>query len=237
MMTTLDKSDLRFSVEETKQKIPKLIWQTAKSIPHKNSAPLIKSFIELNKDYTWLFMDDVRCDKFIKDNFNSEFYSMYASLPYGIMKADVWRVAVVYCYGGLYVDTDCECLKPLNALIKPTDSLVVGEEHDNGDLFNCVFAAEPKHPALLNVLNTFMNSYNNKSFENDTTESRIQNFGQWGFSYGVLEYCKNNPSDLRIIKHQENILTTSVKYNQTCIMHSAASVVWGSDYNSWRAHI
>lgn len=231
-MTILETSVVNSSKQETSQKIPKLIWQTAKSEPHPNSHELIKSFINLNPDYEWSFMDDSRCEQFIKDNFNQQFYDMYKSLPHGVMKADVWRVAVVYVYGGVYVDTDCECIKPINTWLKHDDSLIVGEEMDNGDLFNCMFASEPRHPALLSVLNRFMELYNSPQFL-DGSELQIQNFGQYGFSNGVLRYYKENPDGIKIIPKHDGIFTMH-KYDTSCIVHHVASLSWRNSYDSWR---
>ena len=232
-MTILETSAVNSLKQETNQKIPKLIWQTAKSEPHPNSHDLIKSFINLNPDYEWLFMDDSRCDNFIKDHFNKEFYNMYKSLPHGVMRADVWRVAVVYVYGGVYVDTDCRCIKPISEWLKPEDSLIVGEEMDNGDLFNCMFAAEPRHPAFLSVLNRFMELYNDPNFLQDKV-SPIQNFGQYGFSDGVLRYYKENPQDIKIIEKKTGVFSTMHKYDDTCIIHCVASLSWRDGYDSWR---
>lgn len=233
-MTILKTSAVNLLNQETRQRIPKLIWQTAKSFPHQNSHPLIKSFIDMNPDYDWLFMDDARCDKFIKENFNTQFYEMYSSLPFGVMKADVWRVAVVYAYGGVYVDTDCECIKPISTWLKPNDSLIVGVEVDNGDLYNCVFAAEARHPALLSVLNKFMELYNSPQFL-DGSELQIQNFGQYGFSDGILRYYKENPDGIKIIPKHDDIFTMH-KYHTSCIVHHVASLSWRNSYDSWRKH-
>ena len=232
-MTILKTNVVNLLKQEINQRIPKLIWQTAKSVPHQNSHILIKSFIDLNPDYEWLFMDDARCDQFIKDNFNQQFYTMYKSLPYGVMKADVWRVAVVYVYGGVYVDTDCECVKPISTWLKPTYSLIVGEEMDNGDLYNCIFAAEPRHPALLNVLNTFIELYESPNFMKDKN-TPIQNFGQYGFSSGVLEYYDQDKTSITIIKKQDNVFSTINKYDNSCIIHHVASFAWKNNYDSWR---
>jgi len=219
--------------QETNQKIPKLIWQTAKLEPHPNSHELIKSFINLNPDYKWLFMDDLRCEQFIQDNFSLEFYNMYKSLPHGVMKADVWRVAVIYAYGGVYVDTDCECVKPISTWLNSEDSLIVGEEMDNGDLFNCMFASEPRHPALLSVLNLFMELFNSPNFLNGEP-TQIQNFGQYGFSHGVLRYYNENQCRIKIISKQSKLFSTINKYDESCIIHHVASYTWKNNYDSWR---
>jgi mannosyltransferase OCH1-like enzyme len=217
---------------ELNQKIPKLIWQTAKSIPHPQSHEYIKTWIDKNPEYEWLFMDDARCDQFIQDHFNQEFYNMYLSLPYGVMRADVWRVCVVYVYGGVYVDTDCECIVPIDQWINNC-SLVVAEEVPNGDLANFAFAAKPNHPALLSVINRFMELYNSESFMSADTPTPIQNFGQYGFSDGVNRYLKDNnsPND-KVFKYCEQRFTNN-KRKDSYIAHRVASLSW-SNYDSWR---
>ena len=219
---------------EQNQKIPKLIWQTAKSIPHYKSHEYIKTWIHKNPEFDWLFMDDVRCDQFIKDNFNQEFYSMYRSLPYGVMRADVWRVCVVYVYGGVYADTDCECVVPINQWTNNC-SLVVAEEVPNGDLANFAFAAEPKHPALLSAINMFVELYNSKSFMSKSVATPIQNFGQYGFSAGVKRYLNTiNDTDSKVFPYKDQRFTNG-KNGSSYIAHHVASIYW-KNYDSWRKH-
>ena len=217
---------------EQNQKIPKLIWQTAKSIPHHNSHEYIKTWIHKNPGYEWLFMDDFRCDKFIKDNFNQEFYNMYKSLPYGVMRADVWRVCVVYVYGGIYVDTDCECVVPIHQWVN-NHSLVVAQEVPNGDLANFAFASEPKHPALLSAINMFVEIYNSKSFMSKSTATPIQNFGQYGFSEGVKRYLNTyNDINNKVLTYNEQRFTNG-KTENSYVAHHVASIYW-NNYDSWR---
>lgn len=231
-MIILKTNDVNLLPLDQNQKIPKLIWQTAKSIPHPQSHQYIKTCIDKNPEYEWLFMDDVRCDQFIKDNFKQEFYDMYRSLPYGVMRADVWRVCVVYVYGGVYVDTDCECVIPLKQWIN-NHSLIVAEEVPNGDLANFAFAAEPRHPALLSSINRFVEIYNSEWFMDKTTSTPIQNFGQYGFSDGVKRHLKenNNPND-KVFKYTEQRFTNT-KHKESYIAHHVASLSW-SNYDSWR---
>ena len=217
-------------------KIPKILWQTCKSSTIPNQAkPLIKSWLDLNPDLKWYLMDDAQCDAFIRDHFSTQFYDMYKSLPFGVMRADVWRVAILYVYGGLYMDTDCECIKPISEWLNPEDSLIVGEEMDNDDLYNCMFASEPRHPALLSVLNLFVELYNSTNFMKDR-KAPIQNFGQYGFSHGVLRYYKENPDQIKIIRKPTNMFSTIHKYDETCIIHHVASLAWRNNYDSWRKH-
>lgn len=215
-------------------KIPNILWQTCKSYSIPNQAkPLIKSWLDKNPNLQWYFMDDNKCQQFIEDHFSTEFYNMYVSLPFGVMKADVWRVAVTYVYGGIYADTDCECIKPISEWLKPDDRLIVGVEMDNGDLYNCIFASEPKHPALLSVLNKFMELYKDPNFLK-AEDTPIQNFGQYGFSRGILDYYKENPDEIKIIPKLAGIFSTIHKYDTSCVIHHVASLAWRNNYDSWR---
>ena len=223
-------------------KIPKLIWQTVKSTPHHESLKLLETWDSLNPNYQRICMDDKRCDSFIKDNFSKDFYKMYTSLPMGVMRADVWRVAVVYIYGGIYADIDCECTKPLEEWISD-NSLIVAVESDKGELANFFFAATPKHPALMFVLNKFMEIYSDTNFE-EQIRITIQNFGQYGFSQGILDYYKltdgkDYNSSTLVKKDNAKFFTkdekriTNGKTDTSYIIHWVASENWRG-YNSWK---
>lgn len=243
------------SINGLQGSIPKLIWQTYKQLPPANSKPLVDSWIKLNPDYQWMYMDDPRAARFIRENFSQDFADMYDSLPIGVMKADVWRVAVVYAYGGVYTDLDCRCIKPISTWLSPTDTLVVGVEVTNGALLNYTFAAVPRHPALLSVLNQFMETYNSDQFMNRNSETPVQNFGQYGFSNGVLRYYGINSAEdmikgghtnfynevdavkkdnTKFILRQDEIFSVHHAAN-TCVVHEVASIYWNSArYTSWR---
>lgn len=232
--------------------IPRIIWQTAKSTTHSSAVNLINTWKSKNPNYQYNFMNDVQCDQFIKDNFSSEFYAMYCSLPIGVMRADVWRVAVVYIYGGVYADIDCECVVPLDTWVDEY-SLIISVETENGELANFFFAAKPKHPALLSVLNRLVELAPN----NDSTYHNlfVQNFGQYGFSDGVLKYFGLNDPDSMSKGGTSNYynLTDLVKkdnarffikseqrvnnhiFPTTYVAHYVASQNW-IDYDSWRKH-
>ena len=179
-------------------------------------------------------MDDERCDSFIKDNFSSEFYNVYASLPMGIMRADVWRVAVVYIYGGVYADIDCECVVPLENWLA-NYSLIVAVETDAGELSNFFFAATPKHPALLSVLNRLLELVPSKGpLENNNLF--VQNFGQYGFSDGILQYYKTpgqvKKDNARFFTKTEQRITNHI-HPTSYVAHYVASENWVG-YDSWR---
>lgn len=216
-------------------RIPKIIWQTTKDPNnlHTNAKKSIASFLQKNPNYGWYIMDDEQCRQFIQDHFSQEFYNMYISLPIGVMKADVWRIAIIYVYGGVYIDTDCDCMVPLDSWIDPKDELIVFEEHHNGSYGNFVIIAQPKHPALLESLNKVIQIYNSETFLSQSSPTPIQDFGAGAYYLGVKEYIENNVDhNIRILKYTDHRILNSF-HNEAYIVHNAASIKW-NNYDSWR---
>jgi inositol phosphorylceramide mannosyltransferase catalytic subunit len=65
-------------------------------------------------------------------------------------KADIFRLEILFRYGGLYADTDVECLKPFDVLCQTCD-LFAGL-CENNNLGNAVMGACPKHPIIQQLL-------------------------------------------------------------------------------------
>lgn len=61
-------------------------------------------------------------------------------------RADIARYEIVFQQGGVYIDTDFECLRNITPLLAGK-SAFVGEEED-GHIANSIFGAVPKHPWL-----------------------------------------------------------------------------------------
>jgi hypothetical protein len=65
-------------------------------------------------------------------------------------KADVLRLEVVFRYGGVYMDTDFECFKPLEPVLAGVDEVFCAESGQA--IANSFFAAMPGSPVLLRLL-------------------------------------------------------------------------------------
>ena len=154
--------------------IPKKLYQTHKSYDLSDDLKrLIGNTIKVNSDFEYTFMDNDECLKFIQTHFDDKFVQMYTSLPLDIMRADVWRVAVIYINGGVYCDTDVYFQKNISELIQNEELIIFTEE--SGGVSNFFFAAKPKHPALKAVLDLFVK---NQHIIRDThSDWLVQNFG------------------------------------------------------------
>jgi mannosyltransferase OCH1-like enzyme len=66
-------------------------------------------------------------------------------------RSDIIRLEVLYRFGGVYVDTDVECLRPIDPLLQEDVDFFAGYVVP-GKVQNAVIAAEPGHPVLEQAL-------------------------------------------------------------------------------------
>lgn len=120
-----------------------------------------------NKDYRYEFYDDARIDRFLKEEFPPEVSNAYNKLAIGAAKADFFRYAVLYKYGGVYVDIDGAIIRPLSDIIQDDDVAVLSREIHSGLFVQWALIYDKGHPFMLRTLNRCIENINkNKSPNN-----------------------------------------------------------------------
>jgi len=86
---------------------------------HPNTLKNIKKWVELNPDLDLeqKIWTNVECRSFLDENFGSDVLKFYDSQSDGRFKSDLWRLCVLYVYGGIYVDIDQEPIEQLSKFI------------------------------------------------------------------------------------------------------------------------
>lgn len=235
-------------------RIPAHLWQTYRTaVPPPRARDCMASWRRFNPGLSCHYFDDHACSDFMRNWFNPVVVDMYESLPIGVMKADVWRVAVVYVYGGIYADIDTECRAAVSEWIGADHSLVVAVENETGAIGNFAFAATAQHPALRNVLRTFLKLHRSKQFMDPSSPTPVQDFGAGGWSLGVLQYygmssetirrsggdqdCRSPQAiaDRAMFYPAASQLITPYCAPHTKVFHQTASVFWTENYCQWRS--
>jgi mannosyltransferase OCH1-like enzyme len=75
---------------------------------------------------------------------------VYERLRSPAERSDIIRLEVLHRFGGVYVDTDVECLRPIDPLLEEGVDFFVGEV--KGKVENAVIGAAPGHPVLERAL-------------------------------------------------------------------------------------
>jgi mannosyltransferase OCH1-like enzyme len=140
--------------------IPRLLCQTWRSATLPEAARRLQAgWRSRNPEFTYRFYDDAACRAVVAAAF-PDYLADYDRLPVPVMRADVFRYAVIFRDGGLYADVDMECLKPIGPVLKGGSCIFSVEAHlgrtrqrELGyarglQVANCIFAAEPRHPLL-----------------------------------------------------------------------------------------
>ena len=146
----------------TTLKIPKIIHQIWLG------SPLPEEFIALQETWIQHHLDRGWSYKLWTDEdvaqlglYNQEFYD--ATDNYGV-KSDIVRWELLYRFGGVYIDTDYECLQPLDELhytydfytaLQPLDTLFV-------QLGAALVGSIPGHPLLKHCIETIKDDWHHK---------------------------------------------------------------------------
>lgn len=192
--------------------IPKVIVQT-----HRNTAigaEYRNTWQIQNPDFDYLFFTDGQCREFLA-NHMPRLVSIYDKLPHPVQKADLFRYAYIYKFGGVYSDVDTVCVAPLSSYIDfDSEALVVGIEMSPGDftlglqrythqyaspfqVLQWTFAASPGHKALavmLDRIRFYVNTLTPEQLSNWSLADRftLELTGPMMFSQVVFDFLSGS---------------------------------------------
>lgn len=75
-----------------------------------------------SQGYEYRYTSTLDRKLFIKEHFPGEIFDLYSRLNIGAAQADLWRLLVLYKYGGVYMDIDAYLVWPLEKLISSGSS-------------------------------------------------------------------------------------------------------------------
>ena len=145
--------------------IPKIIhyvWLGGKEIPEEHKK-YIEGWKKIMPDYKFMFWNEDNFD-FSKSPYASE---AYANKKFGFVP-DYIRAKVLSDFGGIYLDTDVEVLKPFDNLLH--DGMFTCFEND-AYTQTAILGAEPHHPFFASLVEFYENHHFIKNGECDLTPS------------------------------------------------------------------
>ncbi len=170
--------------------IPKQIFQTFKT----KKLPLITklhiwNMKRKNPEYQYFFYDDQDIEKFLTDEFPSEYIESYHKLTIGAAKADFFRYAILYKKGGVYLDIDSAITRPLRYLVRENDEAIISAERHPNLYVQWGLIFSKNHPFLKKTLELMIDNIQTHRYPNDVHSTT----GPSVFSLGITKSLEENP--------------------------------------------
>jgi hypothetical protein len=150
-----------FSENFASHDIPKVIYMCHKNI--KDIEPYAENWKKLNPDYEIKLYDNESSKKMITDNYPPIYGDIFDYLKDGPIKADFWRICVLYLYGGVYADADIEPITPIDEFLEREADFVVVSAYDDHFHFNPNFLICRKEDQILKkCMEWYISKFDNK---------------------------------------------------------------------------
>lgn len=144
-----------------------LTWGT-KELPPKMQENVDRMRI-VNPEFNIQLFDDDDCREFIKNNFQEDIVVAYDTLIPGAYKADLWRLCILYCNGGIYADIKLNCINNFKFIaLTEKEHLVLDRPgywiEGRVGFYNALIVAKPKNNLLLRCINKISENVKNKYY-------------------------------------------------------------------------
>ena len=193
---------LILDVSTLKNKIPKIIHQSYTNTVNFHLFSTISTWKEMNINYEYIYWNDNDCYTFIKDNFDKSVLEAYNMLYAGAYKSDIFRLCVLYIYGGIWTDISSLCEVPLDNIINNENLIIVKDTDDvqsiYGNIYQAFIITEPKNIIINHILQFTINRViNHHEFNNKYPQFLNQTIAVTGptiFAMGINSFI-NRPVD------------------------------------------
>jgi len=142
--------EMKLQSNQLSGKIPKVIYQTYKSeaiLPEK----LRLMFQKFAPEYEWKFYDDLASRQFIQRYRNAATLKIYDDFSHNAHRADLFRYAILYEFGGIYLDIETQLIQPLRDIFDLENTLYTVLSKNGNSVMQGVLATPPKNP-IFNIL-------------------------------------------------------------------------------------
>jgi mannosyltransferase OCH1-like enzyme len=139
------------SSDHPKEAIPKIIHQIwiGGELPAKYSA-FTGSWSALNPDFEYMLWTEESISAILE----GRIAEIYQKTPNYGAKSDIARYVILCRHGGIYADTDFECLKPMSAIAERTRFFAGLTVDESPQLLNGIVGAAPGHPFIRALLDS-----------------------------------------------------------------------------------
>lgn len=230
-----------------KSKIPKIIHQSYKPAVKKNMFNVIFSWKLMNINYEYKYWDDDECKKLIS-SFDTNVQDAYDMLYAGAYKSDIFRLCVLYKYGGVWSDVSSECKICLDkVLCNDTELIIVKDtpsQVHNGNIYQAFIACVPENNIIKEILDFTVDRVLNNDIFN-SVYPYVQNepiavTGPTIFAMGFNKTLGRHPYNSIINDDYIKLSINGINTNVKLLVHLPGNIYMDNEiiiktkYNNWQ---
>ena len=180
-----------------------MTWHT-KVLPPKMQANFDKLRND-NPNFEFIIYDDNDCREFIKNNFSNEVLWAFNKLIPGAYKADLWRLCILYKYGGYYLDIKYGCINGFK-LIDLSEKEHFTMDRPKHYIYNAVMICKKDNPFLIKCIEKIIHNVKTNYYG----PSCLSPTGPGMLGQVILENKYNLNIDMRFPNHGKFIVHKGV---------------------------
>lgn len=182
----------------------------------------------INHDFEYMFWDENKIKKILFNNFDVKYLDLYNYYTIPAQRADLARYAILYIYGGIYLDMDMVCKKNLNFFLKKDIFFTT-------DVFNFLYkryltgiiGAKKNHPIFkLMMEKMILRKKNASKFVAYSTGTQL-------FYDSIQEYMKNTGDTNISVIERKYLHPCSILDDELCAYKCDSCYVAHTNYSSW----
>ncbi len=126
--------------------------------------------VKANPEFNFHFYNDAACRKFLSKHFSSDVVKAYDALKPSAYKADLWRLCIIYKYGGIYMDAKFKIANPSEfKKCVETTGLYVQDLGENR-VYNGFFCAKAGNAILKKCINDIIHNVTSRYYGNGSLD-------------------------------------------------------------------
>ena len=227
--------------------IPKIIHQSYKIGVKKPMFNAINTWKCMNINYEYKYWHDDGCYNFLVEYFDEKVLDAYNFLYAGAFKSDIFRLCVLYIYGGIWTDISSLCEYPLDKIItnEKLNLLVVKDNPSQvyyGNIYQAFIIVEANSFIIKSILDFTVDRVINHNHYNtiypDLVNQPIAVTGPTIFAIGLNKFLER--PDLELIKDSSVYVNRNNKnYFIQFLDHSPGEIKYDNKiiiktkYNNW----
>jgi len=205
--------------------LPKVIHQTyfnLTKIPQK----VFTNIRYFAPDFEHKVYDDIAVEHFLQSHFSPCVLKTFRRLHQGAHKADLFRYAVLYVYGGIYLDIKTELVRGITDIFRNGLTTVYSKKHN--EIYQGVISSYPKNKMFLYLIDAIVRGPSNPLYNRHCLDM-----------YAYLLSNKNK--DIKITMYQEKCSSIDCsncadgfdRYGYCCNIYDGKNIIIKTRYSDY----